>query len=154
MRPPGWGPGQQARQRRRDLDACEARAAAFVFHSDGKAEAEIADVREGVSWIEGKWSKNGEDRAPKIFVGERALILIHFVCVDDAHAMLLEQRANLVAPQTRVFAYHGGELRVKLFENLRRRQAVRSVEVVVRALRLECRHADHVELVEVGGEDG
>ena len=146
---------QQARQQGRDLDPREVLLARLrVDQRHRQVEREPGDVGERVRRIDGERRQDGEDLVGEE-PGERlALVVGQLVPADDGDALLLQGWKDPVAVQDRL---HGLQLvgdEGDLLEDLPGLQArCRAHGQPGGDPALEAGHADHEELVEVGGED-
>ena len=149
------GDGDQARQRRRDLEPGEVLlAGAGVAQQHGEVEGQARDVGEGVGGVDGQRGEHRVDLVAEVAGEPLGLALVEVLPVDDLDIVLGQAGADVLLPQGglagRELLGAAGDLGDDLVGV--EPGGAHGGDAGLDAAH-EPGHAHHVELVEVGGED-
>ena len=148
------GDPQQAWIESRHLHAREPLLPAWRPHEDGEVHAQVGDMREGVSGVEGQRRQRGQHLLAEVATHELPLPGPEVVMVEEKDSLPLESRADVNRPAPLVLLECRQQLSADLVELFRGSHPVgRSLDHSRKLLLTQSGHPDHEELVEVAGED-
>jgi hypothetical protein len=144
-----------ARQALRNLHARKVLARpCIVVHLDGEGQRQVRDVREWMPRIDRQRREHREHLRLEVRVECRALVRRHVLDRHDPHAGGIEPGDEHFMQAFPAPLEHFADAQVERLECRVRRQAIGSCLLDSgRHLATQCRHADHVELVQVRAED-